>query len=836
MADDPSHQTPPRTRRASKRRPSRLALVLLYGIILIPSILSGPAARLQRISDIPDRVDIPMRRADGSIINDRSVQIDWDRYPPASPSDSHVPVLLLHGSPGDKSNFDELAPLIAHHGYDTYAISLPGNGDSSSAPDLSLETQARYALDVLSHFGIERAHVLGWSNGGAVAVHMAHQAPDRTASITMLASIGVQETEGSGSYAFEHFKYAVGIALIGYTPELIPHFGHFGSIEARTGWLWGFWDTDQRPMRAIMSALTTPTLILHGDDDFLVPYWAARTHHDVMQDNARLVMLDATHFMPFLQPELSAEYITAHLDRHNTPNVPPRTDTLDRSSMSGLDRPPGLLHTLGAWIGTIPWFLQIPLIALCARRFPLLTLTITTLFVGILRIDFGVALLALLIARVWQLTRTSNFLDRPRSVLTFIRALAFVPVAFIIAMLALAPFAAPARESNIIIALAAAIILAWLLNLLRLLPTRLGRARIRGEIDRITHHEYWPTLLIYAPVIARFLRWILTGKGIAFLTNVNPGFIKGGGVVDERKSDLQTRFAHTPEILELALIPSDTPDRAAHAKSLIESHPELGGYPIIAKPDQGQHGVGVKLIRDERALDRYLREHPGDTVLQRYHPGPVEVGIVWARDARTITDPDFQGPQGTITAINIKRLPTITGDGKHTVQSLIMRDRRLRRQMPALFRAVRDQLDDIPDQGEIITLGAAANHRQGATFLDGAHLITPELDSAITRIATGFKDDQGRRFDIGRFDVRCASPDDLARARNLGIVELNGITSEPTNMYDPDHPVTYAWRELGAYWSRVHDLAIARKSTNTGDPITHARIARLILENFRKLV
>lgn len=834
MADDP------RPHHKRNRRRAALALLIVYIILLAASntwsLLTTAADGLARtVHDEPNLV-VPMRQADGSIIHARDVRIEFDLFQPPQGEQTNPPVLLLHGSPGNKSNFDALAPIIAQHGYQVRSISLPGNGDSSSAPDLSLESQARYALDFLTQSGIERAHIVGWSSGGGVAIHMAHQAPDRIASITLLASIGIQETEGSGSFYFEHLKYAVGLGLLGYAPELIPHFGILGSPETRAGWLRGFWDTDQRPMRGIMASLTTPTLILHGDDDFLVPYWAARTHHEVMKDSSRLVMLDATHFIPFLQPRLAADHILAHLDRHNQPNIAPRTDTLDLSSMNGLDRPPGLLHTLGAWIGTIPWFIQIPLIALLARRFPLLTLTITTLFVGLLRIDFAAALLALLLARVWQLTRASNILDRPRSILTFIRGLAFVPVAFIIAMLVLAPFAAPARESNIAIALAAAIALAWLLNILRLLPTRLGRARIRGEIDRITHHEYWPTLLIYAPVIARFIRWILTGKGIAFLTNVNPGFTKGGGVVDERKSDLQTRFTPAPEILALALIERSQPDRPKHARSLIESRPELGGYPIIAKPDQGQHGVGVQLIRDDRALDRYLREHHCDTVLQRYHPGPIEVGIVWARDPRTITDPGFTGPRGAITAINIKQLPTLTGDGKHPVRALIRRDQRLRRQMPVLFRAVRDQLDDIPGHGETITLGTAANHRQGAMFLDGAHLITPELDRAITRIALDFKDEQGRRFDIGRFDVRCTSLDDLAHARNLGIVELNGITSEPTNMYDPDHPVSYAWRELGAYWSRVHDLAVARQSTNTGDPITHARIARLIIANFAKLV
>lgn len=826
MADEP------RPLHIHKRRRTLVALLIVYILLLIPSSLS---THIKRTPDNPDRVDVPMRRADGSIINNRSVLIDWDRYAPSEPeTDQNLPpILLIHGSPGDKSNFRELAPLIAQHGYPVYSISLPGNGDSSSAPNLSIENQARYTLDFLAHFDIERAHVLGWSSGGAVAIHMAHHAPERIASITMLASIGVQETEGSGSYTFEHFKYAVGLALLGYAPELIPHYGHLGSIESRTGWLWGFWDTDQRPMRNLMSSNTTPTLILHADDDFLVPYWGARTHHDVMHTSSRLVMIDGTHFMPFLQPELAAEHIVAHLDRHNEPGVSPLTGTLDLSSMNGLDRPPGLLHTLGAWIGSVPWFIQIPIITLLARRFPFVTLTITTLFVGLLRIDFGVALLALLIARAWYLTTTSNILDRPRSILSFIRAMVFVVIAFFIAMIALSPFAAPAREANIVVSFIAAIVLAALLNLLRLLPTTLGRARIRGALDRLTHPEYWPTLLLYLPVLKRAVSLILRGQGLAFLTNVNPGFGCGGGIVDERKSDLHPRFAPSPELLELEPIRASDPDRLTRAATLA---PTLGGYPLIAKPDAGQHGVGVKLCKDEPALLSHLRATHQDLVLQRYHPGPIEVGITWARDPRTITDPDFTGPQGSIIGINLKHLPTVTGDGEHTIRALIMRDKRLRRQMTVLFRAMRARLDDIPNQNQTVVLGAAANHAQGATFLDGSHLITQELNDTITRIASSFADDQGNPFDIGRFDVRCTSLDDLAHARNLGIIELNGITAEPAHLYDPDKPLRWRWAQLSDYWNRVHDLARARQATSTGNPITHAQIITMTARNLSKFI
>jgi pimeloyl-ACP methyl ester carboxylesterase len=75
--------------------------------------------------------------------------------------------------------------------------------------------------------GIERAHLVGWSNGGAVALNACGLAPDRVASLTLLAAIACQETEGTGDFYFEHAKYAVGYAGLVALPELIPHFGLF---------------------------------------------------------------------------------------------------------------------------------------------------------------------------------------------------------------------------------------------------------------------------------------------------------------------------------------------------------------------------------------------------------------------------------------------------------------------------------------------------------------------------------------------------------------------------------------------------------------------------------
>jgi hypothetical protein len=77
-----------------------------------------------------------------------------------------------------------------------------------------------------------------------------------------------------------------------------------------------------------------------------------------------------------------------------------------------------------------------------------------------------------------------------------------------------------------------------------------------------------------------------------------------------------------------------------------------------------------------------------------------------------------------------------------------------------------------------------------------------------------------RRFDgfyFGRFDVRAASADAFARGE-FTVIELNGVTSEPTHIYDPAVSVFGAYRALFDQWSTA--FAIGAANARAGAPVT----------------
>jgi hypothetical protein len=108
--------------------------------------------------------------------------------------------------------------------------------------------------------------------------------------------------------------------------------------------------------------------------------------------------------------------------------------------------------------------------------------------------------------------------------------------------------------------------------------------------------------------------------------------------------------------------------------------------------------------------------------------------------------------------------------------------------------------------GERFRLAVAGNHAEGTMFCDGAHLLTPALEARIDEIAR-----QCPGFFIGRFDIRYRSVEAFTAGRDLAIVELNGVTAEPTSIYDPNASIWAAWRMMCRQWSLVFAIGAANR-------------------------
>ena len=259
-----------------------------------------------------------------------TLRIAWNET--TGTDETMLPLLLLHGSPGSADNFRQLRLIwllkaLTGPDSDTDQSSeagirsrriitpdLPGFGASQHrVADYSARGHADSTLKLLDRLAVDRFHVLGFSMGGAVVLHLADRAPDRVASVIMVSSVGVQELELLGDYTVNHGLHGLQLGLLWTIQNLVPHFGLLDSPAARS-YARNFYDTDQRPLRGILETLEAPLFIVHGERDPLVPAAAAREHHRIVP-HSELWMRPDSHFFLFRDGEHLADRIEEFLGR-----------------------------------------------------------------------------------------------------------------------------------------------------------------------------------------------------------------------------------------------------------------------------------------------------------------------------------------------------------------------------------------------------------------------------------------------------------------------------------------------------------------------------------------
>jgi len=358
------------------------------------------------------------------------------------------------------------------------------------------------------------------------------------------------------------------------------------------------------------------------------------------------------------------------------------------------------------------------------------------------------------------------------------------------------------------------IALAIAIRLLVKLGQKAFRRRFSATLGRWTRWEFWPAWLFYIPVGANYLRLALKYRGFTLPTAANPGIFSGGFVGESKIATLCDLSATSPEFTAEAVLltaagrGSSSPlngesagvrgenSRDALLAQLLREHGL--SYPFIIKPDVGQRGVGVKLIRTPEQAVAYLQQTTAPLVIQRYSPGPREAGVFYYRFPNE--------PRGRIFAVTEKIFPTITGDGQHTIEELVWADDRARFIADKYLGRLRHRRSEVLPARETFRLVEAGNHAQGCIFRDGMHLWSEELERRIDEIS--------RRLDgffIGRYDIRYASDEDLRAGRHFQIIELNGAASEATSIYDVRNSLWAAYRTLFRQWELVFAIGAANR-------------------------
>ncbi|MEJ5989020.1 hypothetical protein WG902_03395 [Ramlibacter sp. PS3R-8] len=322
-----------------------------------------------------------------------------------------------------------------------------------------------------------------------------------------------------------------------------------------------------------------------------------------------------------------------------------------------------------------------------------------------------------------------------------------------------------------------------------------------------------PKWVICIPLVVQWL-WLGLRHGSLSLPTVANPRITAGGMVGEGK--LEYFVGMGPVARAATARHCGLRVEEGLSRETIETCMRCAGlgFPLVAKPDLGLCGHGVRRIDSWDELQLYIEHFPrGETVvLQEYLPQEGEAGIFYARD------PD--SGEGRLIGLALREFPRVTGDGVRNIGDLVSADGRARRVASRWHQWTHDP-NHVPTAGEVVRLSTIGSTRVGGLYRDGQHLITPELTRAIDGIARDMPD-----FHFGRFDVRFESTRELAAGRGLRIMEVNGAGSEAIQAWDPRTPLLRGFAIIFAKQRVLFDIAAARRREGWR-PLALIALARL---------
>src|SRR5258708_6324408 len=167
-----------------------------------------------------------------------------------------------------------------------------------------------------------------------------------------------------------------------------------------------------------------------------------------------------------------------------------------------------------------------------------------------------------------------------------------------------------------------AAVLGWMLRKV------IRKVSIGSLVARLKRWEFWPPVVFYVPVAAKYLALAIKYRSFSLPTLANPGMYMGG-VIGESKFETLADLSHAhPEaVAKTHLVRFDSVEQQTCQILRLRNENDLQ-YPLVLKPDVGQRGYGFKVIHSDEDIQSYVACFTRDVLVQKYVPGPLEAGNI----------------------------------------------------------------------------------------------------------------------------------------------------------------------------------------------------------------
>ncbi len=311
---------------------------------------------------------------------------------------------------------------------------------------------------------------------------------------------------------------------------------------------------------------------------------------------------------------------------------------------------------------------------------------------------------------------------------------------------------------------------------------------IRNFFYKLTHWETWHHHAKYIPLLPAWIWYCIRSRSLWFFTSSNPT-LTFGGMEGEGKEEMYNQLPPGTYPNTVYISPAES---IAEIKEKIALHKIK--YPFAVKPNVGMMGFMFRKIESENELIKYHAKIPVDYVLQDLIEYPMEVSVFYYRLPNE--------KSGTISGFIKKEAPAVTGNGKYTLGELIEKYPAIRFKQYEMKQRHKEKLDHILEEGKLFPLSDAHNRSQGGQVIALEH----EIDEKLLHFFDSISHYSGH-FYYGRYDIKCASVEDLKQGKNFSILEYNGSGSGTQHVYGNGNSLFKASRIILKHWKMLYKIS-----------------------------
>jgi len=208
------------------------------------------------------------------------------------------PVLLIHGGLGHADIWGFQVPALAKDHRVIVADSRGHGRSTRSRKPFSYALMADDYLALLDFLKIDKAALVGWSDGGIIGLDIAIRHPERLSRLFAFAANytpeGTRDVARSPTFNAYLVRAREDYASMSPTPA---EFDAFLKQISR------MWATEPRYSREQLRSITVPTMIFDGEHDEAIKPEHTREMAELIPGASLVIMKDASHFAMWQKPE-----------------------------------------------------------------------------------------------------------------------------------------------------------------------------------------------------------------------------------------------------------------------------------------------------------------------------------------------------------------------------------------------------------------------------------------------------------------------------------------------------------------------------------------------------